>query len=419
VNTVEELVTEATGGLPSPLAAVLTAVSTFVRRFVSLSSDHQATAVALWVAHVYAIEAAHAAAYLRITSAVEESGKTTLLEVLELLLGDHAIKADSISPAAVFRHRDKIGPVALLLDEIDQTLRDRKDDGARDLLALVNAGYRRTARAIRTVGPNHEARAFAAFGPCVITGLGMLPATTESRCIRIELDRKLRGSGERWIPFLVEPDARAIREALEEWATPEIIDALRGARPFIPSELRDRHAEVWWAMLAIADAAGGAWPTRARQAAIVLHADRDTAATASLGVLLLDHIRTAFAEGDVDRLASADLLSRLVANEEGPWGKFWGAELNRDGPPHAAPADLARMLRGFKRKDASSGKMVSIRPHVIRVGEQTPRGYHVDDFAEAWARYLSTGPATPATPATPLARDVAPVAPVAGGEGSR
>jgi hypothetical protein len=318
MSTAEELFAEATGGLPSPLAAALTGVTAFVRRFVSLSNDHQATAIALWVAHVYAIDAAHAAAYLRIASAVEESGKTTLLEVLEMLLGSRAIKADSISPAAVFRHRDKIGPVALLLDEIDQTLRDRKDDGARDLLALVNAGYRRTARAIRTTGPNHEAHAFAAFGPCVITGLGSLPSTTESRCIRIELDRKLRGSGERWIPFLVESDALAIRGALEDWATPETIERLRAARPAIPSELRDRHAEVWWALFAIADAAGGDWPSRARQAALVLHADRGTAATASLGVLLLDHIRAAFAEAVADRLASAGLLKRLVANEEGP-----------------------------------------------------------------------------------------------------
>ncbi len=120
------------------------------------------------MAHCYAIEAAHAAAYLRITSAVEESGKTTLLEVLEQLLADRGINAVSISPAAVFRTREKVGPVALLLDEIDNTLRNRQDDGARDLLALVNAGYRRSATVIRTVGREHEARRFRAFGPAAM-----------------------------------------------------------------------------------------------------------------------------------------------------------------------------------------------------------------------------------------------------------
>src|SRR6266545_4564032 len=96
-----------------PLAEILDDVERFTSRFVMFRSHHQGTAIALWVAHCYAIEAAHAAAYLRITSAVEESGKTTLLEVLEQLLGERGINAVSITPAAVFRTRDKVGPVAL------------------------------------------------------------------------------------------------------------------------------------------------------------------------------------------------------------------------------------------------------------------------------------------------------------------
>jgi hypothetical protein len=411
VQTRIEREPEAEAESPVELGELLASLEAFVRRFVSFQSDHQAAAVALWVAHVYAIDAAHAAAYLRITSAVEESGKTTTLEVLELLLGRRGINAVSISPAAVFRTRDKIGPVALLLDEIDQTLKDRKDDGARDLLALVNAGYRRSAAVIRTVGQNHETRRFAAFGPAAIAGLGSMHPTTESRCIPIVLERKIRGKGERWIPFLVEHEARALEAELERWATEETIGRLRNARPDLPPELRDRHVEAWWGLFAIADAAGGEWPTRARTAAIVLHGERDAAATASLGVLLLDHVRQAFDDAGTDRLATADLLGRLVENEEGPWARWWGAEVVRDGPPRAAATDLARKLRPFE-----------IRPKVIRLPEgTTPRGYHLEDFDQAFARYLpppSGGDATGATPATPLARPVAPVASVAGGSGA-
>jgi hypothetical protein len=65
------------------LSSLLERIATFVRRFVVFRSDHQVVAVALWVAHVYAIEAAVRTGYLRIRSAVEESGKTTLLESLE------------------------------------------------------------------------------------------------------------------------------------------------------------------------------------------------------------------------------------------------------------------------------------------------------------------------------------------------
>ena len=160
-------------------------------------------------------------------------------------------------------------------------------------------------------------------------------------------------------------------------------------------------------------------PGRARNAASVLHGERDADATSSTGVLLLRHIQLAFAEAAVDRLATADLLHRLEDNEEGPWGRWWGSELKKDGPPSAAAADLAHKLRPFGPK-----------PRVIRIGDVTPRGYLLDDFSKPFAQYqIAIPPETPATPATPATDEsersefsseadapvVAPVAPVAGG----
>ncbi|MGZ5295463.1 MAG: DUF3631 domain-containing protein, partial [Actinomycetota bacterium] len=367
----DDLLAEVLPPRPS-LAGLLEDVGDFGDRFVSFANVHQRAAFQLFIAHVYAIDAAPAAAYMRVTSAAEESGKTTTLEVIGELLGDRALNAMFVSPAGVFRARDKLGPVTLLLDEIDNTLKDRKDDGARDLLALVNGGYRRSAKVIRTVGQNHDVKVFPAFGPAVIAGLGTLHPTTESRCIPIVLERKMRGSGERWLPHLLVDEIASLRRRLVAWASDDTIARLRVVRPMIPPELRDRHAEVWWGMFAIADEAGAGWPQRARTAALTLHGDRDASATASLGVLLLDHIRAAFAEIDSDRLPTAELLRLLVANEEGPWGRFWGAEMHRDGQPLSAATDLARKLRPF-----------GVKPRVIRVGDETPRGYQRSDFADA------------------------------------
>ena len=137
--------------------------------------------------------------------------------------------------------------------------------------------------------------------------------------------------------------------------------------------------------------------------AVALHAGRDQE-TASLGVLLLGHVRAAFAEATTDRLSTTELLQLLVANEEGPWGRWWGSELGRDGAPRAAAADLAAKLRPF-----------GVKPRTIRVGDGTPRGYLLADFAEAFGPYLPRGDATPATNATRLASNVASVASVAGG----
>jgi hypothetical protein len=358
------------------LGEILTSVEAFVGRFVTFTNTHQSAAVALWLAHVHAIDAAPSAAYLRITSAAEEAGKTTLVECIEALLGSRALNAVSVTPAALFRTRDKVGPVALLLDEIDNTLRDRKDDGARDLLAIVNAGYRRSAAVLRTVGNNHEAKRFAAFGPAVIAGLGNLHPTTESRCIPIVLERKLTTQGERWLPFLFTDEIATLRAELVAWASPEVIEQVRRMTPELPSGLRDRHAEVWWAMFSIADLAGGDWPQRARDAATILHGERDANATSGLGVLLLRHIHQAFEEAAVDRLFTVDLLHRLVDNEEGPWGRFWGAELKREGPPSAAATELAAKLRPF-----------GPRPQQVRIGDATRKGYLADEFTKPWAQY--------------------------------
>lgn len=393
------------------LAELLDQVERHVRRFIGFGSRHQSVAVTLFIAHAYAVEGAPMAAYLRIRSAAEESGKTTLLEVMAQLLRRHAINAVSVSPSVVFRLRDKVGPVALLLDETDNALAKRQDDGTRDLIALLNAGYRRSAMAYRNEGRSFEPRGFKAFGPAAVAGIGYLDPTTESRCIPVVLHRKPRGSLERFVSFLVEPEANAIADRLEAWVTDDVVDRLRGHVPDYPAELRDRHVEVWWSLFSIADLAGGTWPHDARSAARALHVETEDDSTLSLGVLLLAHIRAAFEESGTDRLATKDLLGLLVANEEGPWGKWWGTELNRDGAPRAAAADLARKLRGFETPDGQR-----IRPRVIRLPDgSTPRGYQRVDFDAAWATYLGFGfpPATDATDATALASTVAGVAPVA------
>jgi hypothetical protein len=385
-------------GTVDSLAAILADIERHVRRFVAFGSRHQSVADALWLAHCYAIDSAPAAAYLRVKSAAEESGKSTLLEVNAQVLGERGVLAVSISPSVVFRLRDKVGPVALLLDEIDNTISNRQDDGARDLLALVNAGYRRSAVVYRSEGRTFEPRAFRAFGPAAIAGLGNLAATTESRCIPIVLSRKPRGSCERFIWFQVGPNARALSERLAAWATPAVIERLGEWEPEYPPELRDRQVESWWGLFSIADMAGGPWPELARSAALALHIGQADESSLSLGVLLLAHIKLAFDESGLDRMPTADLLGLLVANEEGPWGRWWGAELNRDGPPQAAKTDLARKLRPF-----------DVRPKAIRMPDgTTPRGYAREDFEEAWAIYLDGYP--PATTATTATSQVASVA---------
>jgi hypothetical protein len=72
----------------------------------------------------------------------------------------------------------------------------------------------------------------------------------------------------------------------------------------------------WEPLLAIADAAGGEWSTRAREAAVRLSSREPDEAT--LGVRLLADIRSVF-DGE-EQLPTEELRRRLREMDESPWG---------------------------------------------------------------------------------------------------
>jgi hypothetical protein len=118
-------------------ATLLDDVRTFIRRFVVLD-DAQAVAATLWAAHTHVFDAFGCTPYLAITSAEKRSGKTRLLEVLELLVREPPQTAN-ISDAALFRVVAERSPI-LLMDEVDSIFKSRERE---ELRGLLNAGYRR------------------------------------------------------------------------------------------------------------------------------------------------------------------------------------------------------------------------------------------------------------------------------------
>jgi putative DNA primase/helicase len=149
---------------------------------------------------------------------------------------------------------------------------------------------------------------------------------------------------------------------------------LQEARPEIPKQLDDRAADGWEPLMAIADAAGGDWPERARAAAIALNGAGETE-SASLGVLLLNDIRTIFEQKKCEAISTTDLVKITCADEERPWGGF------REGKGLDARG-LARLLKPY-----------GITSKNVRVDHQgQAKGYERPDFVDSWARYpLSSG----------------------------
>jgi hypothetical protein len=354
------------GDIPPDGAELLEEVKDFIGRFVVLPSEEVGDLLALWVLHTHAFVAAWATPYLRITSAAPSSGKTLLLEVLAAICrnGWHAINP---SVAVLYRKIDRQQPT-LLLDEMDNYPLDER----RDALAVLNSGYKRGAMVDRCK-ENGDLESFNAFCPKAYAGLDrrVLVDTLLSRSITIRLEKRLASERvDMWIAPLTEPKAIPLRERCELWAA-QNQDALALHEPALPDGLINREAEVWWALLVIADCAAGDWPERARRAAIELTAGGDDTDDAPDQVLLLLDIRDAFAKENT--ISTADLLAKLNALDESPWGA------RRRGEGLDARS-LARMLRPFK-----------IRPKQVRIGDRTAKGYHRDQFGDAFARHLPEG----------------------------
>src|SRR5205823_13976044 len=91
------------------------------------------------------------------------------------------------------------------------------------------------------------------------------------------------------------------------WAADHVAD-LAAIDPEMPESLNDRAMDAWEFCIAIADLAGGEWPVRARTAARELSGD-GTVEDDSIGIKLLADIRDVFANKDVDRLWSDDIVA--------------------------------------------------------------------------------------------------------------
>jgi Protein of unknown function (DUF3631) len=356
---------------------VLDDVGSYLARFVAFASVEQRDAVTLWVAHTHAIDAFETTPRLAITSPEKQSGKTRLLEVLDTLVAD-PLATMNISVAALFRAVDQQRPT-LLYDEADAVFGPRASGDHEDLRALLNSGHRRGAAVFRCVGKKHDELArFAVFCAVALAGIGDLPDTIRDRSIVVRLRR--RAPDEHVSEFRLRRQRAAadgLRARLAAWGRANE-DALGDLDPPMPDEISDRAADVWEALLAIADLAGGDWPARVRRAAIEINRAR-IEGDGSIGTRLLADARTVFEARGADVLLTAELLQGLDAMIEAPWGDIRGRPLDERG--------LARRLRPF-----------GVRPHNVRpaAGVQG-KGYGRSDFADSWKRYLPGG-TVPAVP---------------------
>lgn len=369
---------------PDPVngAALLAEVAATVQRFI-VCQPETARAVALWASMTWFMDVVQVAPLAVITAPEKRCGKSQLLFLLGRLVY-RPLTASNISTAALFRTIDAWRPT-MLVDEADSFMKENED-----MRGLLNSGHTRDgAYIIRVVGDNHEPTRFNTWGAKALAGIGRIADTLMDRAVVLELRRKLPNEKVERLRYAEQDLFETLAEKLCRFAE-DHREAVRKARPDLPAKLNDRAQDNWEPLLAIADVAGGLWPSLARAAALKLSGASESSLT--IGVELLSDIQEVWEAKRVDRISTADLIAALCEDEEKPWATYnKGFQIK--------PRQVARKLSEY-----------GISSNTIRIGPATPKGFMREQFTEAFSRYLASPPSPSATPPQPIQDGVLAVA---------
>ena len=242
------------------------------------------------------------------------------------------------------------------------------------LKAVLNAGHRRGGQRIHMV--RGVVQSFDIFAPMALASIGLLPSTLMHRSVLIEM-RRATHPLQRFdaTDFDTRQDFHIIRSEIEHWAASVNLTT----DPVLPSSLRNRPADNWRPLVAIADACGDGWGELAREAALAMTRGRTDE---DHGVVLLTDIRDIFDRHRIDRLPSAVIVEDLLAIEDGLWSEWRGVKDDQQ-PRRLSQGELARLLAVF-----------TIRPRTVWLVPRTKgsrNGYYRSQFEEAWAAFCPEG----------------------------
>jgi hypothetical protein len=342
---------------------VLDLVLRLVELHIAITPEER-MAVALWILHTYVFQHFTITPRLAILSPVRGCGKTTLLALIEQLVGE-PFRVDDVTAAAIYYQIDRRPYTTLLIDEGDNL-------GLLNNVccAPFNSGHRKGGAAGRYVGG--WSQKFSTFAPLAIAAIGYtLPLPLMHRAAAVISMQ--RASGAAQITELDEdnPAFPASCNEIRKWAA--MCSPARN--PKMPPSLRNRAADNWRVLLAIADELGHGEDARAAAVTLCAHrVDEDP------GVLVLIHIRMVFDARGVDRISSAVLIGGLLEIEDAHWGD-WRGPLDDRPSRKLSQDELARLVRPFGIRPKS------VWPVRRRPGDKSAKGYYRWRFEDAWASY--------------------------------
>jgi hypothetical protein len=320
--------------------------------------------VSLWVIGTYIFEVFDCFGYLTITSPVKRCGKTRFGELLELLCC-RSMMSVNVSEAALFRSIESEKPT-VIIDEAE-ALRNKSSERAQYLLSILQAGFRQGAVVPRCVGRSHEVEKFSVYCPKAILAIGNLPDTLTDRSIVVSMRRHLPSeSVARFRRRLAAQQAEGTVSTITAWVDAHEEQISRAYLKQNLDFLKDREADIWEPLFAIASVAVPERLEELKQVAIRLSgAKASMDVDDSLGLQLLADIRRIFAATRRNAISSAELVDRLKVDAANHWDEQF------------TQLKLARVLRPF-----------GISPQQLWVNERNFRGYRREGFRSAFECYL-------------------------------
>ena len=358
---------------PDPVggAELLAALVGQLGRFV-VASDAALVAAALWIVHTHAFEAWWISPKFLVKSATKRCGKTRVFEVMERLVARRLLISLSTC-SSVFRVIEAQGdaPPTLLMDEADKLTRANDD-----MRKLINAGQSKSTASVMLnvpCGDGWEPRQFSTWAPIALAGIGDQADTIQDRAVTVRMKRKTRARAVEKLRGNRDYGFNELARKCVRWAV-DHVEALKDAEPVMPELLHDRAQDNWEPLIAIADAAGGEWPDRARKAALLLQQAAEEMDEDEVGVQLLHDIDAVFELEGGDRITTAVLLIRLHDMEERLWATYGRSETRLTG--HQLGALLRQFdVRSRQMKFKIEGEMVN------------RQGYEKSQFIHLLAQY--------------------------------
>jgi putative DNA primase/helicase len=350
---------------------VLDDIAAFIRRYL-VCDDHQLTLLTLWSACTHCYQCFFTAPYLHVASPLPQSGKSLCLSLLWDLsdaptaffgvpgptLLDRLLQGRSLDLVEESRSLPRF-PV--LLDDYQHSFGPSE---RQPLVSLLNSGS--DANGYFARGEED----FSLFSPKAFAGNSPLPPSLAARCIPIRLRRPK--PSEKFIRYWTDGDrgefVETLRHRLRQWLdqiSSALVEAARHLPPDLPPALSPGQSNCAEPLVHIADVAGGHWPRKIRAALVAVF----DLAEAGPELQMLSDLRAIFHHSNnPEYLATSDLLSQLRALDNRPWSA-WPSNSGRRLAFHLRPFAIASRRLYFGSEDGFMG-------------------YLLQDFHDAWERYL-------------------------------